>query len=214
MFTHRKIYTVARTKNGDGICVGKPVAELSLRIIKISDVPIVNQADITALGPEEVGEILVSGPQVTTSYFNNSKATRMAKIKDGDGKVWHRMGDVGFLDTEGRLWFCGRKSHRIRTKEGDLFTIPVESIINEHPKVKRSALVGVGRKGQETPLLWVEAKKGSPKLQQEILDVCRENRRTKSIENILFCASFPVDIRHNSKIRREKLKQEAEKTWP
>ena len=53
------------------------------------------------------------------------------------------MGDLGYLDAQGRLWFCGRRAHRVKTKAGTLFTIPCEAIINEHPDVARSALVGI-----------------------------------------------------------------------
>ena len=57
---------------------------------------------------------------------------------------WHRMGDVGYLDEQGRFWYCGRKSQRVETRDGPLFTECVEAVFNTHPDVRRSALVGVG----------------------------------------------------------------------
>ena len=62
------------------------------------------------------------------------------------------MGDVGYLDGDNRFWFCGRKSHRVTTTQGPLFTIPCESIYNNHPAVFRSALVGVGPRDRQEPV--------------------------------------------------------------
>ncbi len=116
------------------------------------------------------------------------------------------MGDVGYLDETGRVWMCGRKSHRVITGEGTLFTIPCEGIFNTHPKVFRTALVGVDNQ----PVLCVEleadaAKEDRLRLRKELLEIGSRNELTKSIERIHFHPAFPVDIRHNAKIFREKL---------
>jgi acyl-coenzyme A synthetase/AMP-(fatty) acid ligase len=118
------------------------------------------------------------------------------------------MGDTGWKDAEGRLWFCGRKSHRVTTPEGTLFTIPCETVFNAHPKVRRTALVGVGPAGYQTPALCVELKKGSRcdnALTAELLELGGARENTKQIKAILYHPGFPVDIRHNAKISREKL---------
>src|SRR6202030_3608242 len=103
----------------------------------------------------EIGEIVARGPTVTHSYFNRDEASALAKIKDGGGGIRHRMGDLGYLDEQGRVWFCGRKSHRVITTDGTLYTIPCEAVFNTHPAVYRSALVGVGRNGTREPVLCV-----------------------------------------------------------
>ncbi len=88
-----------------------------------------------------IGEIAVSGPVVTQTYFNRAAANQLAKIRDpATGEIWHRMGDVGYFDVEGRLWFCGRKSQRVVTSRGTLFTIPCEAVFNVAPRGDRSAL--------------------------------------------------------------------------
>lgn len=118
------------------------------------------------------------------------------------------MGDMGYLDDRGRLWFCGRKAHRVFSPEGVMYTIPCESIFNEHPGVKRSALVGVGKEGEQKPVLIAELKKGgkpADKIAAELKQLAAANELTKTIETFLFHPSFPVDIRHNAKIFREKL---------
>ncbi len=198
------------TDEGRGICVGRPVPWLSLAIIPISDGPIDEWNDDMALPTWEVGEIAVHGPQVTAQYFNRPEATRLAKIPHPAGGVWHRMGDVGYLDREGRIWFCGRKSHRVVTRGETLYTIPVEGVFNVHPQVFRTALVGVGPMGNQRPVLCVELEKGVNKadqvrIRQELLDLGSRYPHTKVIKDIFFRVAFPVDIRHNAKIFREKL---------
>jgi acyl-coenzyme A synthetase/AMP-(fatty) acid ligase len=132
------------------------------------------------------------------------------KIADAaHGTFWHRMGDVGYLDGRGRLWFCGRKSQRVVTERGTLFTVPCEGVFNAHPGVYRCALVGVARAGATRPVLCVEREKGvaiePERLRQELLALGAAHAHTRAIRDILFHPSFPVDVRHNAKIFREKL---------
>src|SRR5262249_34092040 len=101
------------TDQGKGVCVGFPVPGMDVRIIPISDDPIATFGESTTLPPGEIGEIIVSGPVVTAEYFGWPKATELAKMRDATGRLWHRMGDVGYFDEQGRLWYCGRKSHRV-----------------------------------------------------------------------------------------------------
>jgi acyl-CoA synthetase (AMP-forming)/AMP-acid ligase II len=128
-----------------GTCVGRPLSEITLRIIPITDEPIPDWRDDLPLPPYQVGEICVKGPMVTRTYVERPQSTAQAKIADGDG-FWHRMGDLGYLDDAGRVWFYGRKTHRVETSNGPLFTEPVELIFNQHPHVFRSALVGIGER--------------------------------------------------------------------
>lgn len=198
------------TGEGHGVCVGHPVPGLSLRIITITDRPFAEWSDNLILPPLEVGEIAVRGPQVSLAYLNRPEATKMAKIPDSDGGVWHRMGDVGYLDKSGRIWFCGRKSHRVVTSAEILYTIPVEGVFNTHPAVFRTALVGLGMLGSQHPVLCVELEKKSGKTEQEqirkeLFELGGRYPHTRNIRTILFHQAFPVDIRHNAKIFREKL---------
>lgn len=199
------------TNKGAGVCVGEVVPGLELKIIKISDSPITKWSDELCLKQGEIGEIVVSGKQVTKSYFNNKEATSLAKIYDnGSRKIYHRMGDLGYFDKKGRLWFCGRKSHRVPIQEKTVYTVPGESIINTLPKVARSAIVGVGKGDRRRAVLCIESKSiQSPsnqgELREEIKTLCKKYPQTENIEEVLFHKKFPVDIRHNSKIFREKL---------
>ncbi len=96
----------------------------------------------------QIGEIVVKGPQVTQGYYNRAESTALAKIHTADGCFYHRMGDLGYRDGVGRIWFCGRKTHRVICAGRTLFTIPCEAVFNTHPDVFRSALVGVGDPGR------------------------------------------------------------------
>jgi acyl-CoA synthetase (AMP-forming)/AMP-acid ligase II len=206
--SHREVVdeTWKQTCEGKGTCVGKAVDGLTLKIIKISDEAIEEWDDSLVLPQGSIGEVVVQGPWVTRQYFNLDNATRLAKIQDGE-KYWHRMGDVGYLDEHDRLWFCGRKSHRVQTAEGTLFTIPCEAIFNTHDKVKRSALVGVGPAGNQTPVIVIEAEGtvDEKTLTEELLTLGASHAITQPIQQVLFHPSFPVDIRHNAKIGREQL---------
>ncbi|MCL2624924.1 MAG: fatty acid CoA ligase family protein, partial [Planctomycetaceae bacterium] len=134
--------TAALTHLGRGICVGKRFSQIDWRVIKITDEPIARLEDAEILPVGEIGELTVTGPQVTQRYVTRVEANAYAKMTDAQGRIWHRMGDVGRLDTSERFWFCGRKAHRVETATGPMFTDPCEAIFNGHPDVYRSALVG------------------------------------------------------------------------
>lgn len=201
--------TQQRTSVGEGVCIGRPVAGLELRIIGIEDGPIPAWRPELELADGEIGEIVVKGENVTLAYFNRQASTALAKIRDADGSVRHRMGDLGYRDGDGRIWFCGRKAHRVITPEETLFTIPCEAIFNAHPDVYRCALVGVEIQGETQPLICVELEAGTRRsrdqIKLELLERAAAHAHTRRIRRFLFHPGLPVDIRHNSKIFREKL---------
>ena len=200
-----------QTDLGKGVCVGQPVPGLTVRIIRIIDEPISAWSDRLLARPGDIGEIVVRAPHATASYFHRPEATALAKIPDpASGGFYHRMGDVGYLDEQGRVWFCGRKSHRVVTARGDLFTIPCEAVFNTHPAVFRSALVGVRRGSEVEPVMCVElepdARAAKPEdLCAQLRDLGAKHTHTQTIKTFLAHPGFPVDIRHNAKIFREKL---------
>jgi acyl-CoA synthetase (AMP-forming)/AMP-acid ligase II len=200
--------TGTSTDDGGGTCVGRPFPGITFGIIKISDEVIETMTDDIRLPVNEVGEVVVSGPIVTKQYFNRDEATKLAKIYEGD-TIWHRMGDVGYIDDEGRLWFCGRKAHRVVTEKETLFSVCCEGIFNKHPEVYRSALVGVKIDGKTEPVILIEKEKNCSKpfgaLVKELEFLGQKNEKTKSIQRFMEHQEFPVDIRHNAKIFREKL---------
>jgi acyl-CoA synthetase (AMP-forming)/AMP-acid ligase II len=199
--------TWEKTRTGKGVCVGRPLPGIEIQIIKTSDEPIGQWKESLLLPVHEIGEIIVRGPVVTRAYDNNDEENRLAKI-EGKSGFWHRMGDLGYLDEESRLWFCGRKSHRVITEHNTMYTVCCEAIFNEHPKVFRSALVGIGLKCQQLPVLIVELhdrQKDKGTIFSDLRQLALKNELTRQITHFLILPVFPVDIRHNAKILREKL---------
>ncbi len=218
------------TEHGAGTCVGRPVPPNEVRIIGIRDDAIAEWHDGLEVKPGQIGEITVAGPSTTDEYFRRPEATALAKIVEklplpragegwGEGggeRIVHRMGDLGYFDPNGRLWFCGRKSHRVLTELGGLYTEQIEPVFNVHPDVWRSALVGVGEKGQQTPVLCLELQPGIKRDQHariigEVQKLGLGFVHTARIETFLVHPKFPVDIRHNAKIGREILARWAAK---
>jgi len=187
----------ARIEGGHGTCVGRAAPGIEIRLMDSQD---------------GLGEICVRGPVVTREYADDPAATSAAKIVEG-ASFWHRMGDIGYFDAEGLLWFCGRKSQRLETAAGTFLPVPTESLFDRHPKVRRSALVGVGPRGAERPVLVVE---GARRDAAELMSFAQANAAPAlphplpKVERVLFRDELPVDARHNAKIRREELKRWAE----
>jgi acyl-CoA synthetase (AMP-forming)/AMP-acid ligase II len=202
------------TEHGAGTCVGRPVAGNTVRIIAISDDALPEWNDTLRVRQGQIGEITVAGPSATDEYFNRPQATALAKIRevlpDGSTRIVHRMGDLGYFDEEGRLWFCGRKSHRVLTALGGLFTEQVEPVFNVHGDVRRTALVGVGARGAQRPVLVVELDRGvganhHERIRASLLRLGEGFVHTARVQTVLFHPRLPVDIRHNAKIGREAL---------
>jgi acyl-CoA synthetase (AMP-forming)/AMP-acid ligase II len=226
--------TDARTREGAGVCVGRKFPGVAWKVIRIVDGPIEDITEIEELPPGEIGELIVSGAQVTKRYVTRVEANSTGKILEGRGvrgegremrgegreaaeeisaTVWHRMGDSGYFDEENRFWFCGRVAHRVLTVHGPMYPICCEAIFNCHPEVFRSALVGVGPAGEQRPVVILEPKPGKmpiteasqTKFFEEIKKLADSSPLTGKIEDFLLHSAFPVDIRHNAKIFREKL---------
>jgi len=204
---------------GHGTCVCQPFPGVAVEIVRITDDPMPDWSDDLRAPAGQVGEIAVFAPIVSPEYKDRPDANAVSKVVR-DGAIGHRMGDLGYVDFQGRLWFCGRKSHAlwvdpvrlpesVRRPDGLLPAVPVEGVFNEHPKVLRTALVGIGERGSQEPVLCVELEKGeawSPALADEILALAEGTRWQGVVGRALHSAGFPTDPRHNSKIKREELR--------
>lgn len=204
--------TRAATEGGAGTCVGDVVAPNLVRIIAITDAPLADWSGVSEMPVGQIGEITVAGPTATDAYFNRPQATAAAKISetlaDGSTRIVHRMGDVGYFDAQGRLWFCGRKTQRLQTASGPLYTEQVEPVFNTVAGVRRTALVGIGPAGAQRPVLCYELEPGvkdAPAIVAALRAVAAAHPHLAGICDFLRHKAFPVDIRHNAKIGREKL---------
>ncbi len=197
--------TAHLSREGLGTCIGKPVPGAEVKIIKTTDIP---ERELIELPTNSVGEIVVAGPMVTPAYFEMPEETHKAKIHSGN-KLWHRMGDNGRIDSEGNLWFLGRKSHRVVLKDRVLESLQVEAIFNQHPAIKRSALINF----HEAPGLVIERHDGNIIMTavflSELVQLGQTNQSAALVKDFWLSAAFPVDVRHNIKIDRLALSAEA-----
>lgn len=222
--------TASKTDQGAGVCVGRPFDSIEWRVIRIIDDPIATIVDTQELPTGEIGELIVRGPQVSPCYATRTQANAIAKIADAGpihrnsgpdvhpALCWHRTGDVGYIDDDGRFWYCGRKSQRVETAAGPLYTECVESRFNQHRFTERSALVGIGPRGAQTPVVVVEPTQelydvgdtwwAHPEYVRwidELRSLAQQHESTRSIQHFLIHICLPVDVRHNAKINREAL---------
>jgi len=201
--------TAAQTVLGKGICVGRPVAEVQVRVIEIG-VEDLTHGDPVWLKPGTVGEIVANGPNLSLGYDGLDDAQRQARFSDSHGNSWHRMGDTGYIDDQGRLWFCGRVAHCVVAGDRTYYPIPCEGIFNDHPQVYRSALIRLETPDGIRPGLCVELEASVSALSRqqiraELLNMGSRFEHTRGIRKVLFHRAFPVDIRHNAKIDRARL---------
>lgn len=203
--------TAIATAHGGGTCVGRPLPANDVRVIALTDSRLATIADTAQLPAGQIGEIIVAGPTVTREYDALPEATAAAKIRDdSSGKIFHRLGDAGYLDADGRLWFCGRKAERVETVDGILFTEQVEPIFNTHADVRRSALIGLGPRPRRRPAIVVEATDPGlvansaecRRFARELREIAKRHPHTAHINLFYFHPKFPVDVRHNAKIHR------------
>ena len=201
--------TMTMTLEGKGMCVGQPLPGLQCKIIQECDDIILNIEGVVEYENYKVGEIIVCGDNVTESYDNDEQATRASKINDGN-KIWHRIGDLGYQDDKGRLWYCGRKSHCVQTNIKKYYSVCCEAVFNEHPMVERSALIEVNKIGESEPAIVVEShnvtSENAIELHRELLTIAANFEHTKEISKFYCKENFPVDVRHNAKIHRIDLK--------
>jgi len=196
-----------------GTLVGKVVAGIEVAILPhgaASDV--VGLLKEGRLPPRIIGDIVVKGLHVSPSYLHRPDAVQRSKIKDGTA-LWHRMGDMGYLDEEGNLYFCGRAAHIVEIAGVSKYSIPVERIFNEHSAIRRSALVlcewpkgpAAGIVVEPYPEFFPTNSKDESRLIAELRALGAGNTLSADIQYFFFHRSFPVDGRHNAKIFRDQL---------
>jgi acyl-CoA synthetase (AMP-forming)/AMP-acid ligase II len=209
-----------RMKSGEGTCVGKPLPGVDVRIVPSDEFRVPGlTAEAGIREPGIIGEIVVSSLTTTQSYFNRPEQTALSKLPAtrnselGTRNAFHKMGDVGYFDAEGNLWFCGRANHVVHTEQGPLYPDQVEGVFNAHKNVERSALIGypVGATEQFAAVVaQIKSGIGVPPMSRaevarELLELAAKHAATRNIKRIVFDDDFPLDVRHNAKIDRIEL---------
>jgi olefin beta-lactone synthetase len=180
-----------------GVCVGPPVDGVDVRIVPLGFDP---ETVPDGIAHGETGEILVRAPWVSDGYHGLWAVQRAARPGDG---AWHRSGDVGHLDDEGRLWVEGRSVHVVHSASGPLTPVPVERAVERALGLQRVAAVGVGPVGSQQLVVVLEL----PELATDgpaPADLAALARHSSElpISSVLAARALPVDIRHNAKIDR------------
>ena len=188
-----------RAGSGNGVCVGRPVPGVTVAISALDadgnpTGPIVEERSVT-------GEVCVRAAH-TKQRYDRLWVTERAASRD---RGWHRTGDVGHFDDEGRLWIEGRLVHVIVTADGPVTPVGLERLTEAIPAVRRAAAVGVGPRGAQQVVMVVElGASGNGLAPAPLRDAVRQAMKATGIEiaAVLTVGSLPVDIRHNSKIDR------------
>ena len=194
--------------SGDGVCVGYPLPSVDVAIDPLIAAEPVNTG-LTA-EPGVVGEVCIRAPHIRDGYDKLWMTEHAASQPEG----WHRSGDVGHLDEEGRLWIEGRVGHIVTTANGPVTPIGIEHAVANAPQVEHAAVVGVGPAGlQQVVVVIVPAGgRSRPGLADEALsDIVRARAPDVDVAAVLVAPRLPVDKRHNSKINRTRLARWAER---
>jgi acyl-CoA synthetase (AMP-forming)/AMP-acid ligase II len=211
-----------KMNQGLGTCVGKAAPQTIIKIAPITDDVLAKEQDIEWLPTGHLGEVCILSETVTPEYVDMKEKTAEAKIvasqnkeqKEHEGQrphLWHRMGDLGYLDEDGHLWFCGRKSHRVTIGDKVIPSVPQEGPFLNHPLINKVAFVGPKLNGEVSPSMVIEPLKKlssqeKKSLSEELMTKYSQSHKDMPLQRIYFHSQFPVDVRHNIKIDRLKLK--------
>ena len=185
--------------DGDGVCVGRPLAGVELRIGPFDEAGIPGTELIDRPGVS--GEIWVRAAHLKDRYDSRWVLEHAAAANPG----WHRTGDVGMLDAAGRLWVQGRTVHVITTADGPVTPVGIEQRVQaglggDGPAQTRAAVVGVGPAGTQQVVVVLTGADGP--LATPALATAARAAAGQDVAAVLVRRSLPVDIRHNSKIDR------------
>jgi acyl-CoA synthetase (AMP-forming)/AMP-acid ligase II len=185
---------------GEGLPAGVPVPAIDVRLLRPVDGPV----DLGPGGwegweapPGEVGEIVVAGPHVLAGYLDDPAADREHKIRDGE-RTWHRTGDAGRFDGEGRLWLMGRVKERVRRAGEVVWPLPAELRALAVPGIAHAAYLGLPPQalGQRA-VLCVETPSGQ--LPSGLSEQLLAALAPVPVDDLLMLHRIPRDPRHASK---------------
>jgi acyl-CoA synthetase (AMP-forming)/AMP-acid ligase II len=186
---------LAAMNRGAGLLAGSADPCVDLRITRRqwgTPIPPLDSAAFERIwcGSGEPGEIVVAGAHVVRGYLHG-RGEEETKFRVDD-RVWHRTGDIGYLDDRVRLWLLGRASAVIEDARGVLYPFAVECVARELLRARRVAVVGYGGRR----VLFVERSRDSASIDQSV----HETLAWAKIDEIVSVRALPMDRRHNSKV--------------
>ncbi|WP_156186389.1 alpha/beta fold hydrolase [Cellulosimicrobium funkei] len=187
-----------------GVCVGRPVPGAEVLVSALDDDGAATGTPSAA--PGVLGEVLVRAAHLKERYDRLWLTDQAAERGTPPGR-WHRTGDVGHLDAQGRLWIEGRLGHVLRTADGPLAPVGPEQHVERVAQVRRAAVVGVGPAGLQQAVAVVETVPDvrRPGLAPEALTAAVRAASPVALAAVLVVPRMPTDVRHNSKIDRTRL---------
>jgi acyl-CoA synthetase (AMP-forming)/AMP-acid ligase II len=197
-----------------GVNVGRISEDLEYRFIKICRLNV----ELTAKGWQEwevesgkAGELVVSGAHVCENYYNNIEAFKSTKIKEANGKIWHRTGDVGVLDEQGRLWLVGRVHNTIVRANEYLFPVHAEILLKRLDFVRQAAFLGIGDSllGEKACAAFSIKEGCKPENVEQYAEAVKRlfNENNIPVDEIKMVKEIPMDPRHHSKVEYSKLRE-------
>jgi acyl-CoA synthetase (AMP-forming)/AMP-acid ligase II len=198
---------------GEGVCVGRPLPGVAVRISPLSseglaDGPLTDD-------PGVPGEVCVQAAHVKDRYDALWALERATSRDPG----WHRTGDVGHLDADGRLWIEGRLAHVVSTASGPVTPVGIEQRVEELPGISAAAAVGVGPAGAQVVVLVVVPSGTSrsrfrgpaTRLRLAGTGTADAVRAVAGVDvaAVLVTGRLPVDVRHQSKVDRRAVARRA-----
>jgi olefin beta-lactone synthetase len=187
-----------------GVCAGRPVDEVEVRLIDVAAGPVFGDALPPGVaGDSRPGEIVVTGGHVLQGYLDDPEAEALAKIRDG-GKVWHRTGDGGMVDADGRLWLLGRVGLRVDRADGTWWPMAAEARALTVPGVRHAAYLGMpAAGGGMAAVLCIEADEGAGDLVEQV----RRAVAPTPVDEVRVMDRIPRDPRHASKTDAARLRE-------
>lgn len=161
--------------------IGLPLPDVDCQIVSVED-------GKTVLPPGEVGELIISGPQVMQGYHDQPEETATA-LRSG----WLYTGDIARMDSDGYFYILDRKKDLIKVSGFQVWPREIEEVIASHPKVLEAGVVGIpdGIRG-EAPKAWVVLQPGQQADSKEIRDWCEEALVYYKVPvEVKFCESLP-----------------------
>ncbi|KPG80332.1 alpha/beta fold hydrolase [Frigoribacterium sp. RIT-PI-h] len=202
----REAAVAAGAPDAGGVCVGLPGATTTVRIAPLDDAGRASSAFTDDAGV--TGEIVVSAPHVEDHYDRLWLTHRISRLGSTAETRWHRTGDVGHLDAQGRLWVEGRLPHVITTATGVLTPVASEQAVEARAGIARAAVVGVGPAGTQQVVVVAETVPPArrPGLASAALAASVRSAvgsaSGRPVAAVLVVPRLPTDVRHNSKIDR------------
>ncbi len=197
-----------------GVNVGKIDPELSYKFIEVDQGNIAHGINIGNIEIKngKVGELIVAGESVCRGYYKNKEAFLRAKIKDKDGVVWHRTGDLGRLDRNKYLWIVGRVHSVVERNGGYFFPVRPEIMLKDLPNIVNAAFLSLDLNKKNYIIATVVFSKDvtvsngmRKKYGKKIKGIFYKEKIP--LDDIVFMKDIPMDVRHHSKVDYNKLRK-------